>query len=140
MRPKVTLLAGAAAVLSAGVVVAATVHLRDGGDEAIKQPALSFEQTPTAVELHIHNVNKHWGLRNQRLTILVRHPDGLPIISYGPDRETSVERRPELGEMRCCLIPELRPGGDFTFTLFPSRFTVGAFSVDLVGGPGWIRM
>ena len=136
----------AAVLVVAGVGVTAVIR-RDAGSEEVEPPgvrfdpeALSFEQTDTAITLRIHNRSKHWGLRNQRVYIVVRHPDRVPINSYGPDKDSGVQGRPELGTMRCCEIPELRPGSIYTFTLFPSRYKAGVITVNLEGPPGWIRM
>ncbi len=110
-------------------------------EEPVKDPEITWEQTPQAIKVHIHNPNRTWGMRNQRVRIRLKTADGYPFQWYGPDDLNGVKDHPKLRKIPCCLIPELRPGGDFTFTLHPSfSYTLGGLDLVLKGGDGWVKM
>ncbi len=136
---KVALGLGAVVTLAAGVTTAVRVnHYR----EPIKEPILSFEETATAVKVNIRNINNSWGLRNQPIEIALYTEAGSHSFHiYGPDEVEGSEDNPQLGEIHCCTITELRPNSIFTITVLPSRrFKTGKIRVRLADGPGWIKM
>lgn len=135
---RLTLGVAAVVVALAGVTTAA---VRRADVEPLKPPAIGYEQTKTAITVRIHNPNRHWGLRNQRVLIQLFEQRSHPFNWFGPDTFSGTEEFPELGDIRCCLITELRPGADYEFMLPPSaRFTVNAVTIDMKGPPGWVRM
>ena len=117
----------------------AAVAVRSHRRETLKPPVLRIEQTTAFVKLHVHNRNKHWGLYDQQVLIdLHRDSTGFSIIrSYGPDQDYSLHALPGEPTIHCCLIDRLPPGGDFTFTLWPTKQKVTAAVIDLYGTDNW---
>ncbi len=135
---RLTLGVAAAVIALAGITTAAI--RRGGSDAPLRQPEITWEQTKAAITVRIHNVNKHWGLRNQHVRIRLYEQPSNPFNTFGPDGYDGTEEFPELGDIYCCLISELRPGGGYAIELFPSkRFKVNAVKIDVIGPPGWIK-
>ena len=129
------------ATASAVVITTALVvtHPWHRGVPAAHAPQVTFTQDQTGVHVHVHNTNKHWGLRDQPVRVTLRTNTGLPIRRYGPDEDTPVTFGSS--EMfHCCRITLLLPDGDFTLDLLPTVKTVGGVEMDLRGGQLWVRM
>lgn len=141
MRPKPLIALGAATVLLAGGGTLA-YRRRATRPETIKQPVLSFEQTSEHVRVTVHNPNRTWGFRDQRILILLRGTQGNIVNEYGPDGEHPPPTgMPDTGRrISCCLINELPPREDFVFTLWPSSYKLDGIEIrPRGGGPHWIR-
>ncbi len=104
--------------------------------ETIQQPMLSWEQKPDRILLHIHNVNRTRGLRNQPVHVRV-YGEKLHLVSYHPGQ---IHHWPDGREFECCHITLLPPGGDYTITLLPQRHKVAGFTVNIRDKDPWKRM
>lgn len=129
------------ATASAVVITTALVVARpwNRGVPEAHAPQVTFTQDSAGVHVHIHNTNKHWGLRDQPVRVMLRTSDGFPIRLYGPDEDTPVALGSKQ-QFHCCRITFLPPGGDFTLELLATTKSVGGVELDLRGGRLWIRM
>jgi hypothetical protein len=135
LRPQ-RLIVGTAIVLT--VATGAFITRTRTRPEKIKPPTLRYEQTSDAVKVYIHNTNMTWGLRDQRVVIVLVGEQRNILRSYGPDEHNTYEGAP--GEtIACCLIDTLPPRGDFQFTLWPMKAPVAGVTIDLDGGDKWTR-
>ena len=136
-RPSARTAIAAAAALVA-LTGSAAVAVRGHRRETLKPPVLRIEQTATYVKLHVHNRNKHWSLYGQQVLIDLHSANpGFSIIrSYGPDHDYSLHALPGEPTIHCCVI-DLPPGGDYTFTLWPTKQKVTAAVVDLYATNNW---
>jgi hypothetical protein len=106
--------------------------------ERIKEPALRWAQTDGGVTVYVHNVNRTWALRDQRVLITLVGDQHNIIRSYGPDEHNTWEGAPGQS-IACCLIDHLRPGGDFVFSLWPTTMHVAGVQIELDDTPRWER-
>lgn len=126
-----------ATVLAATTGVLLVMHPWHRGVGAPRQPAVTFVQDATGVHVHIHNVNAHWGLRDQPFRVMLRAEGGFPIRTYGPHEDDGNPGQPPFW---CCTIGTLPPHGDYSIDLFPVDVKVAGIDVTLRGGRYWIRM
>lgn len=106
--------------------------------EPIKQPRLRWTQTDAGVSVHVHNDNRTWALRDQRLIIILVGEQHNIIRSYGPNEKNTWEGSPGKS-IPCCLIDDLPPRGDFTFNLWPTKTRVAGVTFQLDDGAHWVR-
>ena len=129
----------AVAVLGAATVTVLRAPWR------IEQPVsltATFTQGSSGVHVVVHNPNRHWGLREQPIVIVLHDQrNGFNIIrSYGPNDDihaSATDRR----TIHCCKLTLLRPHHDYRFDLWPSETEIAYVTVVLArGGELWLRM